>query len=380
MTRKSQRHVSKAKRRKVIQALGSAGILGLAGCTNQPGDSENEETTTESSNGDSENTTTESDSGNGGSDVTEIIHTPASADTLSYQVVQAIAAEVNEYADGITAQARANEGSRANPRELANEATDIANISAWVSNEFVEGNEPYNQFDFTPHALRHFHDVQYLWVTPNDWENFDEMEAGAVVNPGPSGSTVYAPNSHAMDTIVESAGLTPDDLEYAGLNYNQQAGALQEGTLDVATIAMVNGFILAGWSQELANTVDVNLLGYPDGSIQTMTEDPSLTISETDLSEYADLFRYTPTDGEMATPTIAIYEMVRGDYPVEPLKEYLSTMWERRDALQERHGVLTSLQEDEFWVANAFANRPFHPAAAEFYQEKGIWQDEFESG
>lgn len=349
---------SSEERRKFLKLLGGAGIVGLAGCTNEGEDDP-------------------SDGSSGG--VTEIIHTPASADTLSFQVVQAIAAEINEHSDQISVQARSNEGSQANPRELADGSTDLANLSAWVSNQFAQGNEPYNQFDFTPHAVRHFHDVQYLWVTPHDWESFDDVESGSVVNPGPSGSTVAEPNSHAMNTILESAGISPDDIEYSGHNYDQQAGALQEGTLDVGTIAMVNGFILAGWSQELANTVDVNVLGYPDDAIQTMEDDPSLTISETGLGEYADQFRYTPAD-QPSTPTISLYSMASGDFPNEPLKEYLLTMWDRREALQERHGVLASLQDDEFWVANAFANRPFHPAAAEVYQEKGIWKDEFEVG
>lgn len=40
--------------------------------------------------------------------------------------------------------------------------------------------------------------------------------------------------------------------------------------------------------------------------------------------------------------------------------------------------MLGKLEGEEFWTENMYDDVPFHAAAADFYEEEGLWRDEFE--
>jgi len=49
------------------------------------------------------------------------------------------------------------------------------------------------------------------------------------------------------------------------------------------------------------------------------------------------------------------------------------------DAITESHAMWGPATELDWWVTNTF-DMPFHPAAADFYEEQGVWRDEFTRG
>ena len=70
----------------------------------------------------------------------------------------------------------------------------------------------------------------------------------------------------------------------------------------------------------------------------------------------------------------------RDDLEYDTVYAFLETLYEGREGLAEYHALLDPLADEEFWVENAYEDVPFHPAAADFYEEIGVWREEFERG
>jgi len=130
-----------------------------------------------------------------------------------------------------------------------------------------------------------------------------------------------------------------------------------------------------GWLQEMKSSVDTRLLDFPEEAVQQMRDDDRLLIQDVDM---------TPFDGyDYASETIpsitfAYNFVVRDDLDYDTLRALLETLWENRDGLDEFNALLGYLASDDYWVTDMYDGLPFHPAAADFYEEVGIWRDEFE--
>ncbi|WP_435320415.1 TAXI family TRAP transporter solute-binding subunit [Haloarchaeobius sp. TZWSO28] len=294
----------------------------------------------------------------------------ASETTAAYSMSQVISSAISQNSD-VTVDARPSQGTNRNVAEVVQGKTEIAYIQNWTANKIRQGEEPFADLEKQPYQVFHLYDLAWFLASANDgWTSVTDIEDSSTVSPTPSGSGTAEMLEHAL-------GFAVDGYERTSVSYGDQAGAMSEGRLDVGAATYVNLSIEPGWLQQMKSTTDLRVLNWPDDVVAELEDDPAIVVSDIDMSQFED-YAYTPDT--LSTPTLAYNFIVREDHDYDTLYSFLETLWEQRQGLKEQTGLLAPLSEGDAWVKNAYSGIPFHPAAADFYQEKGLWSNEFERG
>jgi hypothetical protein len=291
--------------------------------------------------------------------------------TTAYAMSQGIAAVVNENTEGVRIDARPSEGTEANIGQLSREDAQIVYIQNWTANEIQQGVEPFGDLPFALNQAFHLYDLGWFFCTANQgWESVTDITSDSRVSPTPRGSGTAAMLEEALSYVTE-------DYQRVSLDYGAQASAMSEGRLDVGVGTLVNFSAAPSWVQEMKSTVGLRILGFPQSAVSEMQNDPALILTDIPTSD-VDGYAYTPQP--INAPTLAYNFVVRNDFSYDALYELMTTLYENRQQLSEYNALLEPLADPEFWVQNAYEGVPFHPAAADFYQEQGVWREEFTRG
>ncbi len=337
--------------------LGVAGVgaLGLAGCIG---------------NNDPEPVNEGNGGGGNGSGDTLRMQTSTST-TAAYAGNQGVAAAVNENTDSVFVEAQSSPGTEANIGALDSGEAEMVYIQNWSVADVIEGNEPFGNLSFTLNQVFHYYDLPWFFCSGNaSLSSLTDIGPDTTVSPTPRGSGTATALEHAL-------GYVTDDYERISQDYGQQASAMNEGRLDVGMGTYLNFEIAPGWLQEMMGTVDLRILEVPAETVQAWQDDDRLLADSFPGSDLEDA-AFAPE--EIWAPTFAYNFVCRNDLNYDAVYEFLTTLYENRDGLAEYHALLGQLEDETFWVENAYENVPFHPAAADFYEEIGVWDDEFERG
>ncbi|MFC7154960.1 TAXI family TRAP transporter solute-binding subunit [Halomarina halobia] len=335
-------------------SLGAAGALTLAGCLGGEGGTGNG-----GGNG-----------SGGGSGPTDMVMHTATETTAAYAMSQGIAAVVNDNTDAVRIDARPSEGTNANIGQLNRNEAHIVYIQNWSANKIEEGEEPFSDLSFQPYQVHHLYDLGWFLCSGNDgWETVADIEPDSRVSPTPRGSGTAEMLEHAL-------GYVTSDYERISVDYGGQASAMSEGRLDVGAGTFVNFSVEPGWLQEMKGTVDLRLLDFPDDATAEMESDPALLVTEIDTGE---MEGYAHAPDPLIAPSLAYNFVVRNDFSYDAVYGYLEALHGNREGLGEYHGLLTPLADEKYFLENPY-DMPFHPAAADFYEELGIWSDDLTRG
>jgi TRAP transporter TAXI family solute receptor len=337
-------------RRSYLQSAAAAGVVATAGCFNEG-----------SGNGDGNGDG--SGNGNGGGDDTFIWSTLAS-ESSTYASVQAVASLVNDEVDDFQMEARPSEGTAANIGSLARGEADVVYTQSFDAARVTEGMEPYQDLDVELNEVVHWISSPFLFVTRHDWDSVTDIQPDTRVSPAEAGAGT-------RDMLVRALDYAVDDYETTSVRFTQQAGPFQEGTLDVGIVPLINGVIEGSYVQEQKSVVDLSVLGFPDEAIAEMEEDPLLTLTEVDLSQFGG-YANVP-EQPMKVPTANFNFVTTPDVNADAISETLNVMNDNRDSLGDYHNILTFHENLEHWVEDSYEPVPFHPAAADFYEEQGVW-------
>lgn len=337
-------------RRKFLKgAAGAVGLTALAGCF-----------------GDSGNSGPENTPGADG----EMIMTTSTETTAAYSMSQVIGNSVTQNSD-LSVQARPSEGTNANIGRLDRDESDISYVQNWTASKVANEEEPFGNLNFQPMQVFHLYDLAWFLCTANDdWTSVADIGSGDRISPTPRGSGTAEMLEYALSFMTE-------DYERVSIDYGSQGGAMSEGRLNAGAGTFINGTVEPGWLQQMKGTVGLRLLQWPGDTVAELEEDPAIIMNSVDTSGF-DNYEYAPET--LNTPGLAYNFVVRGDFSGETLKTFLNTLWEQREGLGESNALLGPMADGEFWMENGYTTLPFHPAAAEFYQEKGVWNDDYEIG
>ncbi|WP_435158096.1 TAXI family TRAP transporter solute-binding subunit [Haladaptatus sp. DFWS20] len=329
---------------------GAAGLTGLAGCfgdENKTGGSSKQPGT------------------NG-----KMVMKTASETTSAYSMSQVIASAVSQNSK-VSVDARPSQGTNRNVSEVINGKTEIAYIQNWTANKIRQNEKPFKNLEHQPYQVFHLYDLAWFLATANDgWKSVKDIKAESDVSPTPKGSGTAEMLEHALNSVS-------GDYKRTSVSYSDQAGAMSEGRLDVGAATYVNLSIEPGWLQQMKSTVGLRVLNWPDNIVKKLEDDPAIVVSDIDMSQF-DNYAYKPE--KLSTPTLAYNFIVRDDHDYDTLYSFLEALWAQRKKLQKQTKLLEPLATRDAWVKNAYTDFPFHPAAADFYEEKGIWSEDFQRG
>jgi TRAP-type uncharacterized transport system substrate-binding protein len=184
--------------------------------------------------------------------------------------------------------------------------------------------------------------------------------------PTPRGSGTRPALEHGLSYAV-------DDYERTSVQYGELGSALSEGRIDAAAMTILNGDIEPGWVQDMKGNVDLRLLEWPSDAVEQMREDPALFVQDVDMTTFDGYASDT-----IPSITFSYNFIVRDDLDYDALYALLETLYGAREELSDYNALLGYLEDPEYWVTDMYEGIPFHPAAADFYQDIGVWKDEFE--
>ncbi|SDE75851.1 TAXI family TRAP transporter solute-binding subunit [Halorientalis regularis] len=332
------------------RSLGTAGLVGaagLAGCFGDDGSGSGE-----------------APGADGG-----MVMTTSTQTTAAYTMSTVIANVVNQNNDTVNVQAQPSEGTNANIGRLARDESDIAYIQNWTASKIANEEEPFKNLDFQPVQAFHLYDLAWFMCSANDgWTSVGDIGQGDRISPTPSGSGTAEMLEYALG-FAET-----DGYERISIGYGTQGSAMSEGRLDAGAGTFVNLAVEPSWLQQMKSTVDLRLLQFPSDVVSELEEDPSVIMSEVDTTQFEG-YGYAPDT--LNTPALAYNFVTRDDFDYDTLYTFLETLWANRDGLGEQNALLGKMENGEFWIKNGYETLPFHPAAADFYKEKGVWNDEY---
>jgi TRAP transporter TAXI family solute receptor len=301
----------------------------------------------------------------------EMVMTTSTQDTSAYTMSTVIANVVSQNSDEVSVQAQPSEGTNANIGRLSQDNSDIVYIQNWTASKIANQEDPFGDLDFTPYQAFHLYDLAWFLCSANDgWESIEDIGSGDRVSPTPSGSGTAEMLEYAL-------GFAVDDYERVSIGYGEQGSAMSEGRLDAGAGTFVNLAVEPSWLQQMKGTADLRLLQFPDDVTAELEEDPSVIMSEVDTTQF-DNYAYAPDT--LNTPALAYNFVTRDDFDYDTLYTFLETLWEQRDGLGDENALLGTMEEGSFWVENGYETLPFHPAAADFYKEQRVWNDDYEVG
>ena len=336
------------------------GTMGLAGCIG----GDEPEPVDEDGGGDGEG-------GDSPEGATTLRMQTATSTTAAYAANQGLAAAVNENTDAIFVEAQTSPGTEANIGALQSGEAEMVYIQNWSAADVREGVEPFGDLDFTMNQVFHYYDLPWFFCTANEgMESLDDIDADTTISPTPRGSGTASALEYALEFAAE-------DYERISEDYGQQASAMNEGRLDVGVGTYLNFEIVPGWLQEMMGTVDLRVLEVPDDVVEAWEGDDRLIAESFPGSDLEDA-AFAPE--EVWSVAFAYNFVARNDLDYDAVYEFLEVLYDNRDGLAEYHALLSQLEEESFWVRNPYDDIPFHPAAADFYEEIGVWSEEFERG
>lgn len=192
----------------------------------------------------------------------------------------------------------------------------------------------------------------------------------------------------ASATVALAGCLGGDDDDEGGAGYErisvsfaEQGGALNEGRLDAGVGTMMNFSITPGWLQEAAASVDeFRILDVTEETESAWNNEDSLLIQDLDTNQMEGADNddiHVP--GELPCPSFSYNFVSRVELDYDVVYTFLDTMWEVREQLADEFGIFNFQLDPEFWVQNPYEGIPFHPAAADFYQDElDVWNDDWE--
>ncbi|ELY71658.1 TRAP transporter solute receptor, TAXI family protein [Natrinema pellirubrum DSM 15624] len=289
------------------------------------------------------------------------------ASTTAYSANEGIAQVINDNSDDLTVEARTSEGTEANLGALNSQDAEMVYIQNWSAQDVQEGAGDFDQLEFEMAQVFHFYDLPWFFLATG-LDSLSEIESGTTVSPTPRGSGTAPALEHALDYAT-------DDYNRTSVGFGDQSGSLNEGSLDVGVGTYMNFSIVPGWVQEMLNSTDLNILDVDDSTLEEWESDDRLLIQSFSGDEI-DGTQNAPD--QVHCPTFAYNFVSRADLDYDTVYDFLETMHENRSVLEDYSAVLARLDDEEFWVENMYDGVPFHAAAADFYQEIGVWQDDFE--
>lgn len=374
-----------SKRRQLLQALATAGALGVAGCF---GDGDVEEDPLEDDGGDDGSSSSDdgsgsSDDGSGGDgneDAQYQMDVGTSAGgtmDVGLGVEQAVA-EVSDILNYSTVESPGYIGTAYRMNEDAFDAgfVDVNTMNkARTQTDMFEENPvdqlPWYGFFAFPYSI-------YIMARDGTGiETFDDL-AGANVYPAEPGYTTRATSLDVWSQ--EPTADVYEEMNIIDMDVADAPGAMEEERIDAAIAYGTKGIGNTGWVVEYDARVDVHYVQHTDALIESIEMFPGASLGRFDENP-AEAFVWDQDIGtdEIVTwnfsPTISFHPETED----EAVYELCRIAGEENDAIREAEQRFTP-ESPEDLVSAPLENYPYHPGAAQYYKDQGVWNDDWVIG
>ena len=367
---------------KTLSGVGTAGMVGLAGCANQPGNSNGSQNNSQggTSNGSgsdrqSGNNSGDNNSGDGSGQQTALTVATSVEGSTSFRIGAVFGQYIrdNNLAETFSWNAVVSPGATGGYRMLDNGEAEIAGPSTYGL-EASPGEGPFSEDNLSNfnkvRQIRGFFSVQPFVIVTQDSgiSSWSDLK-GKTISLGSAGAGTRVPSEQMIDL---SFGRDNATLQYIG--YSEQPSALRSGRVD-AIFGYVNNArtaspIAPGWMQELDATTDWTHIQYPENLMSKFEE--QLPYAST-FTVSGDTFFKSYTD------TITAYNLTyawtcHADLPTDVVREITKISYENGKELLKVDNAMGFFPDPDRFLATMHPDVPVHQGAYDYYTEEGMWE------
>lgn len=367
---------STTNRRRFLQGVGAASLVGLAGCSGESGSGGDESGGGSDDSGDED---MQADSDGGGMSVEWTIGT-SGPETATHASGVAMSEVISETSDSIDMSAQTTGGTAANPRLIAQGDIDVAQSTDWAVARANSGGQPYGEpVDATMTQVLPFMTLEYYLVRRTD-DRLSDIETVSDIPQDGSISMAFGQrggtNFFAGLDGFRLSGIdnVQENYDLQSMSFGDQGAQFADGRLDIMLVYGVSREVLTGWAQEAGAQTDVALVEWE--------------FSEDDIADSALPYTYIETPADLwegqdirtdDIPAVGVgYQTVFPASVSEDLGyEFVSTVMDDIDAVREASSVLARAGPDfaqDFLLPSPDA--PVHPGAERYYREEDLWSDD----
>ncbi|MGA1207553.1 MAG: TAXI family TRAP transporter solute-binding subunit [Gammaproteobacteria bacterium] len=178
----------------------------------------------------------------------------------------------------------------------------------------------------------------------------------------------FASSSITAAALLASAGMTKDDVIAVTVgSYPQGVKAVQEGRADAAVASLGSGVV-----QELDATRGARIL--------SVDNTPAAEAGARQHGSSWEVLPVKPGIPGVAEPIHAlgwgVPVLARADLGDDKVTEFLDAVWNNHAQLPGVFGWMRGWTPDKF--VNKATSIPYHPAAIQYYKQKGVWTPEMD--
>lgn len=258
---------------------------------------------------------------------------------------------------GINSVAEVTGGSVENAKLIGSKKIEMGVSQVDVAQSAIEGIDQFDEpVQLTAVAPMYPNVVQIVTLKNSPINSFSDLK-GKKVSVGSPGSGILATN----EVILETLGLSMDDISPEYLSFGETTDAFRDGSIDAA---IVNTAAPAPWVVDLETTHPVKLITLTPEEIGKFTNEyPYYVEAQIDKESYKSL------DEDIPTFAVWITLVSQADLPEDAVYDVVKAIFESGDHLKDVHVAAKYVTLDN--VKN-ISGIPFHPGAAKYYKENGI--------
>ncbi len=363
--------IDDSTRRKFLQATAGAGVIGVAGCIGDdvdpdedPLDDEDDDTDGDMDGDDDAEYELRMGTSSGGTfDVGLAVEQMVSthSDLVNYSTIEApgFIGTVYQIDEGV----------------IDGGITDNNTLDKAINNEGDFEDDPLDSIPFQ--GFQAFpYSAHLVAREETDIETFDDL-AGATVYPAEPG---FSNRETALEVwqMPQVADIY-DEMEIIDANVDDAPGLMEEGQIDAAIAYGTPGVGNTGFVVEYDARVDVRYVEHTDDLVEAIQEFPGAGYSE--YEDPVDTFDWQQDLGvdEIVTWDLEVVYAFHPDAPEEAVYELTKIAAEENDTAQDAEPRFQPNNVEDL-VAMGLEDYPWHPGAAEYYEEEGVWEDDWVVG
>lgn len=353
-------------RRSVIKAVGAgatAGMLGLAGCSEDGGGG--------GGGGDGDG------GGGGGSDSVSWVIGTSGEETATHASGVAFSSVVSENSDNIELSAQTTGGTTANNRLIDQGEIDIAQSThnlLWRANQDLG---PYSDppIDKTLCQTFSYMTLDVFLVKRAEAEDLDgvtqvaDLPEGTDISFGPRGTSAWDLVNDGLSILGIDNSQEYFNVSTMGLG--DQADAMNNGRIDVCTCYTANQQTLIGWIQQLDAQVNVDVLEWGISAEEAQQAEVPVAVADIPGDTWNQEISHDPYTGLPLGYTTVLPAEISEDLAYEYTEVLMNNVEDVRSAsaVLERFGPDFATE----WLQPEGV--PVHPGTEKYYRDNDMWDD-----
>lgn len=365
-------------RREFIKYAGAAsGLAALAGCTGNP-DGESDGGSGDSSDGGSGDSNGDSGGSSGGSSdgdsggSQKIVTGWAGEGSAGYSVGTSLAGVIEQNSDSISIDVRATQTAE-NPRLLAQGELDMIYTSSLVHHHVMSEQGAYSERVVDPKPLQMYglFPVEYFFIARSgtEIESFGDLSGKRVTIYNPS-TSAWLVGKSALEAVGVYSGIDQRRMEISAV-----PDEFTSGNLDAIMVYTVSQNIVPGWIQELVsrmNDDEYQIVLPTDSELEKLQSAPG--IIQRSYKPSGIYSNSEPPEVPLFGQLLCMYAHPELDNEV--VQEFMRVTQENSDTLGEQTAFLNGWGEKGLLLDQMAEEYPFHPGAADFFEEIGWWDED----